>query len=55
VVSPGLHANHVFTNTATITATTVDSDPANNRDWVTLTVEARPAHFVYLPLVLKNH
>jgi uncharacterized repeat protein (TIGR01451 family) len=55
VVSPGLASGHLFTNTATITATVVDCDPANNRDSVTLTVQAQPRHFVYLPLVVKNH
>ena len=42
-----------FTNTATITTTAVDSNPANNSSSAGVTVR-QPTFFIYLPLVLKN-
>jgi hypothetical protein len=42
VVSPGLPPGHVFTNTATITATMVDGNLANNQDSVRVSIQAAP-------------
>jgi uncharacterized repeat protein (TIGR01451 family) len=49
--TPTLELTGVDTFTYHATDTISDSNLAT----VTLTVQARPAHFVYLPLVLKNH
>jgi hypothetical protein len=49
--TPTLH----FTGVDTFTYHATDAISASNLATVTLTVQARPAQFVYLPLVLKNH
>jgi VCBS repeat-containing protein len=49
--TPTLH----FAGLDTFTYHATDTISASNLATVTLTVQVRPAHFVYLPLVLKNH
>jgi len=43
----------VITNTASVTSTTSDTNPANNRNAVPTAVQTRRSYYVYLPLIQK--
>lgn len=54
VISPDLTANTLFTNTATITTTAIDTDTTNNLALVNTIVSTKRDN-LYLPLVLKYY
>jgi hypothetical protein len=55
VLGDALPDGRTFTNTATITTTTTDSEPGNNHSSAGVTVDGSAAPYrVYLPLVVKN-